>query len=132
MFAASAASSRSSALALAALETHLPNALRLLAFVPYFALKAFASSPRSWRQLFTALRWSLRTSAASFLAEAETHLPKALACFLPVPYFAAKAAASAARSARHPSTVLARSALAALLRADTHLPKALLLDVFVP
>ena len=37
------------------LETHLPNALDLLLFVPYFSLKAAGSAFRSVQQVLAAL-----------------------------------------------------------------------------
>ena len=82
-------------------ETHLPKAFDLLAFVPYLALKAAGSALRSSEQAFAALSVTFTCCAAAALALPETHFPKALACFLPVPYLAAKAAGSASRSARH-------------------------------
>ena len=62
------------ALALAAFDTHLPNALRLFRLVPYFAANASRPSVlRSAAQSFAALLRALiflasASSAASFLA----------------------------------------------------------------
>ena len=88
-------------------ETHLPNAFDLFAFVPYLALKAAGSAFRSAKHAFAALTVAVCCAWAAACAVCETHLPKAFAPFLPVPYLALKAAGSAARSARHVDAALA-------------------------
>src|SRR3954454_20765213 len=125
---------------LAVFDTHLPNALRLLALVPYLSANACGSALRSALQVLAALT-SVLTSALTVsvvfaLAFWETHLPCALAPFLPVPYFWAKAAGSAAFSALHSCEAFCFAVSAATsvacVRLETHLPNALWRFLFVP
>src|ERR1043166_2541412 len=67
-------------------ETHLPNAFDLFLFVPYLALKAAGSAWRSVQQSLAAFTVAFTCAEAAALAFCDTQFPKALACFLPVPY----------------------------------------------
>ena len=91
-------------------ETHLPKALRLFAFVPYFSANAVRRRPsRSASHSLAAFlnsaasSWSCSSAACSFaLAFCETHLPNALRLFPFVPYFSANALSDRpCRSALH-------------------------------
>ena len=113
-------------------ETHLPNAFDLFGFVPYLALKAAGSALRSVQQAFDALIVACTCCAAAALALPETQFPKALACFLPVPYLAAKAAGSASRSVRHCAAALVWFFAFCCASFETHLPKAFDLFALVP
>src|SRR6185436_9938822 len=79
-------------------ETHLPNALALLAFVPYLSLNASKPiSARSALHFFAAFfSASVASSSSDCCVWPATHLPSPL-----LPYFALYAARSAARSALH-------------------------------
>jgi hypothetical protein len=76
------------------LETHLPNAFRLLRLVPYLSANSDRPSSDAPPHFFAALRkaaascLSFSSAAALFsFARCETHLPNALCLFLFVPYF---------------------------------------------
>jgi hypothetical protein len=69
--------------------------------------------------------------AAAF-AVCETQLPKAFACFLPVPYLIANAAGSAVRSLRQDAAAFDWLFEFCVASFETHLPNAFDLFAFVP
>src|SRR5688572_98382 len=82
-------------------DTHLPKALRLFSFVPYFEAKAAESALRSALHCLAAFSISSAAAVFSSRSACETHLPSAFLPFLLLPYLVAKAAGSASRSALH-------------------------------
>src|SRR4029450_12549835 len=113
-------------------ETHLPNAFDLFAFVPYLVLKAAGSAFRSVQHALAAWFVALTCWAAAALAVCEKQLPKAFACFLPVPYFVANASGSDVRSVRHCEAALLWFFAFCCASLDTHLPNAFDRLRFVP
>ena len=121
------------------LDTHLPNALALLAFVPYLSAKALREAAVVPRSLAHCLAALMRASAASrsaasalsscALAAWETHLPYALRLLPLLPYFCSKARRDSAvvpRSVLQVAAALDRaapsSAASSRARVETHLP----------
>ena len=110
----------------------LAERVRFVRVRAVLGLEGRGSALRSFQQAFAALTVACTCCAAAAFALPATQFPKALACFLPVPYLVAKAAGSASRSVRHCAAALVWFFAFCCARVETHLPKAFDLFALVP